>query len=257
MSLDIDMQDYMGAMAPAATEQNTTNSFQNEVQAEEYPVNSEVVDQLSGNSGQQNQQSGDSGEFKQERNFEALRLEIDRMKAERDLEKREHNLQLEILKANSHRSEPQQEARKDFEGLTDSDLPTVGEIRKEWDARERAYRARLEELEVASKHSDYAEVLDKYLKPLINENPLLAHGIGSHPTPAAYAYELGKLYQQAKGTQQASAPSATAQRIVENARKPGTLSQGGGQGTLSKAEYYATMSDQEFHRIASRNLGEI
>lgn len=253
MSLDIDMENYMGATAPAATEQMTTNSFQNEVQVEEYPLNSNVIDEYTGNSGQLEE----AGEMKQERNFEALRLEIDRMKAERDAEKRDHALQLEILRANSQRSAEPQFERKEFEGLHDSDLPTVGDIRKEWAQREQAYQARLEELEFASTHNDYAEVLDKYLKPLINENPVLAQGIGKHPTPAAYAYQLGKLYQQSKHSSQQTAQHSQAQRIVENARKPGTLAQAGGQGALSKAEYFATMSDQEFYKIASKNLGEI
>ncbi len=258
MSLDIDMQNYMGAMAPAATEQMTTNSYQNEVQVEEPLVNSEIIDQLSDNSGQL-EPSGNSGELRQERNFEALRSEIDRMKAERDSERREYNLQLEILKANSmqRQSQPQQQEEKMFEGMSDSDLPSVGDFRKEWVKREQSYKARLEELEFASTHTDYAEVLKNHLQPLIKENPLLAQGIATHPNPAAYAYELGKLYQQAKVPQQQSSGSATAQRIVENARKPGTLAQAGGQGALSRAEYYATMSDQEFYKLASKNMGEI
>ena len=48
--------------------------------------------------------------------------------------------------------------------------------------------------------------------------------------------------------------SENAQRIVENARKPGTLSQGGGQAALSKADYFASMSDAEFMKMATRNL---
>jgi hypothetical protein len=48
-----------------------------------------------------------------------------------------------------------------------------------------------------------------------------------------------------------------AQRMVDNARKPGTLSQAGGQSVLSKADYFATMSDAEFMRMASKNLESI
>jgi hypothetical protein len=62
------------------------------------------------------------------------------------------------------------------------------------------------------------------------------------------------MAQQMQGQQVATTRSENAQRIVENAKKPGTLSQAGGQGALSKADYYASMSDQEFMRMASRNL---
>jgi len=48
-----------------------------------------------------------------------------------------------------------------------------------------------------------------------------------------------------------------AQRIVENARKPATLSQAGGQSVLSKADYYATMSDAEFMKMANQHLESV
>lgn len=251
MSNDIDMQSYAGATAQAAVEQQPTNSYQDEAQHEEYPVKSELIDQPVA----EEQRSVEPS--KQELNFEALRSEIDRMKADRDAEKREHALQLELLRVNSQQQQAQKEEPAMFEGMSDSDLPSVGDFRKEWDKREQTYKARLDELEFASTHSDYAEVLDKYLKPLVNENPLLAQGIGKHPTPAAYAYQLAKLYQQAKSSQTQTTTSRDAQRMVENSRKPGTLSQAGGQGALSKADYYGSMSDEQFYKLASKNLGEI
>ena len=62
------------------------------------------------------------------------------------------------------------------------------------------------------------------------------------------------MAQQAQEHQMAATRNENAQRIVENAKKPGTLSQAGGQGALSKADYFASMSDQEFMRMASKNL---
>jgi hypothetical protein len=56
---------------------------------------------------------------------------------------------------------------------------------------------------------------------------------------------------------QPSQQSMNAQRIVENARKPGTLAQAGGQSALSKADYFATMSDAEFMKMASKHLDTI
>ena len=52
-------------------------------------------------------------------------------------------------------------------------------------------------------------------------------------------------------------PAVKAQRIVENANKPGTLSSArGGQPSLSKADYYASMSDAEFSKMVEKNLLE-
>jgi len=83
----------------------------------------------------------------------------------------------------------------------------------------------------------------------------LDQGVHQAGLKALFAYELGKMAQQIQ-TARPSEPvkSEAAQRIVENSRKPGTLSQAGGQGALSKADYFATMSDQEFMRMATRNL---
>jgi hypothetical protein len=197
----------------------------------------------------------------QELNFKAFREEIDRIKAERE----EFKQNLEILRANVQQQTPRREEpapKKFLDGMEDNDIPNVKEIRSAWDQREKEYVSRIEELQVAQQHPDYAEVLEKYLTPLIRQKPHLAEGIQGASNKALFAYELGKMYQQQQIAQavpppvapQATPPSETAKRIVENARKPGTLAQAGGQGALSKADYFATMSDEDFMRMASKNL---
>jgi hypothetical protein len=47
------------------------------------------------------------------------------------------------------------------------------------------------------------------------------------------------------------------QRALSNANKPQTLASVGGQGQLSAADYYASMSDEDFMKIAGRNLANI
>jgi len=138
--------------------------------------------------------------------------------------------------------------------MKEDDIPNVGELRREWDQKESMYQARLEELQFAQSHPDYAEVLDKYLAPLVKQKPHLARGIQASDHPSLMAYELGKMYQQTQERQSATIVSENAQRIVENAKKPGTLSQAGGQSALSQADYYASMSDREFMKFAGKNL---
>jgi hypothetical protein len=131
--------------------------------------------------------------------------------------------------------------------------------------REAEYQLTLGELQVKSKYSDYDEVTSKYGVPLIENEPDLAQGFLSASNKAAYLYKIGKMAMNAeRGTQiqepvqQAPQASQNAQRIVENAKKPGTLSNTvGGAGNLSKADYYASMSEAEFQAFVSKNMQEI
>ncbi len=249
MSIDIDMETYAGAtQEPAAAVQQDTNSYQQD--ANEYPVDEGLLDKPA-------EQAAESEPSKQELNFRALTQEVDRMKAEREAEKKEYQLQLDMLRANMAQQNaahnPPQE-RKFLDGMKEEDIPNVGELRREWEQKEAQYQSRLEELQVAQQYPDYAEVMEKHLSPLVKQKPHLIEGIQGARNKALYAYELGKMAQQMQGQKVEATRSENAQRIVENAKKPGTLSQAGGQGALSKADYYASMSDQEFIRMASRNL---
>lgn len=204
---------------------------------------------------------------KQELNFRALREEIDKIKAERD----EFKQNIDLLKANRQQEQYRQQQpipeKKLFDGMDDSDIPNVAEIRRAWEEREAGYLSRIEELSVAQDHSDYADVLKNYTAPLLRNKPHLVEGIQGARNKALFAYELGKLYQNqqpnsspstpTQSVPQPTTPSATAQRIVENARKPGTLSSAGGQGALSKADFIASMSDRDFMEMASKHLEQV
>lgn len=270
MSLDIDMKSFAGeSVDPAAGGQQVvdTNSYQQE--AQEFPAIKELLDkpEESAQSAPEPAKAPPEPEMNpQAEHFRQLRGEVDRIKAEREAEKREHQLQLDMLRANLNqnpRSAPEPTRERQFlDGMREEDIPNVGELRREWDQKERGYQERLEELQVAQQHPDYAEVLQNFVVPLIKQKPHLAEGIQGARNKALFAYELGKMAQQMQAPapiappqeRQAATKAENAQRIVENARKPGTLSQAGGQGALSKADYYATMSDQEFLKFAGKNL---
>jgi hypothetical protein len=255
MSFDIDMQNYGRSNAPAAVEHEVvdTNSYGQEDGS--VPVYQELLDKPLQNEAEPVQEKVTNP---QAENFRALREEVDRIKADREQERREHQLQLDMLRVNLNRQEtpqPEMKSKQMFDGMKDDDIPSVAEIRKEWQERESGYQSRLEELQVAQMHPDYAEVIEKYALPLVKNKPHLMQGIQNSSNKALFAYELGKMAQQINAVQH-SAPvmSETAQRIVDNSRKPGTLSQAGGQAVLSQTDYFATMSDKEFMKYASRNL---
>lgn len=252
MSIDIDMKSYAGANDDSAAENQVvdTNSYQQEAQEYQAPEDAQQPSKAEG-------QPPEPGSNPQSEHFRALREEVDRIKAEREAEKREHQLQLDLLRANlPHQQQPEkpQTDRKFLAGMKEDDIPNVGELRREWEQKESMYQARLEELQFAQSHPDYAEVLDKYLAPLVKQKPHLARGIQASDHPSLMAYELGKMYQQTQERRETTVVSENAQRIVDNAKKPGTLSQAGGQSALSQANYYASMSDREFMKFAGKNL---
>lgn len=249
MSVDIDMENYAGAVkGPAAGDQVVdTNSYSQGV--EEYPVDKSLLDQPA-------QAEAVPEPSHQELNFRALTQEVDRMKAERESEKREYQLQLDMLRANmAQQAQPAPVQERKFLGdMKEDDIPNVGELRREWEQKENMYQQRLEELSVAQMYPDYAEVIEKHALPLVKQKPHLAEGIQGARNKALFAYELGKMAQQMNSQTVAVTKSENAQKIVENSRKPGTLSQAGGQGALSKADFFASMTDKEFMRMASKNL---
>ncbi len=250
MAFDIDMQSYAGANdSPAAVDEQVvdTNSYQQEVQ--EYlevpaPEKASLPDEAPTTN-------------PQAENFRALREEVERIKAEREGEKRDHQIQLDMLRANLANQQPRQpepQPKGMFDGMKDDDVPNVGELKREWEQRESNYQARLEELQVQQMHPDYAEVIEKYALPLVKQKPHLAEGIQGARNKALFAYELGKMAQAMNQPMVQQQKSETAQRIVDNSRKPGTLSQAGGQAALSKADYFASMSDKKFMEMATKNL---
>lgn len=266
--MSIDMKSYaVETEPPADVEQSVAqNSYQSneheypmplppEEKADEVPAIAEpVASQLK--------------EDKQEYNFKALSESVERLKAEREAEKREYQLQLDMLRANLSSKQPPQESPKQrpmFDGMDENDIPNVGELRKAWSERESAYNERIEELQVQNQFPDYAEVITKHGKHLAETDPVFLQGLRGAENKAMFAYKYAKReqeFQEMKGklnNQSVQAPqkSMDAQRIVENARKPGTLAQAGGQSVLGKADYYETMSDQDFMKFASKHLESI
>ena len=252
------MRSYSGEINDqAAADQQIidTNSYQTEAPIEA-PAQQDAI--ASPTEAQNEQASVEIAPTKQELNFKALREEVDRMKVDRDKERAEFQQQIDMYRANvAQRQEPQKE-QKMFEGLKDDDIPSVGDIERAFRQKEADYQSRIEELQVAQQYPDYAEVLEKFVAPLIKQKPHLAEGIQGAKNKALFAYELGKMAKQGQEaqnmTQAQTQKSTIAEKIVENSRKPGTLSSAGGQSVLSKADYYASMSDKQFAEFASKNL---
>lgn len=199
-------------------------------------------------------------ESDKEYNFRALREELAQIKEDRDRLRDE----FEGLRRNHVQRQPEPPRKRAIDDLNPDDLITGAQFKQIMAEREAEYQLMMGELQVKSQNPDYDEVTAKYGVPLIEKEPDLAQGFLASNNKAAYLYKLGKMAMLAEQRQvpepvmQAPEPSKTAQRIVENASKPGTLSNAvGGSGNLSKVDYIASMSDAEFAAFMKKNLEQI
>ena len=193
-------------------------------------------------------------------NFRALREELAQIKEDRDRLRGD----FEDLRRNNVQRQPEPPRKRAIDEINSDDLITGAQLKAAMAEREAEYQLMLGELQVKAQYSDYDEVTAKYGVPLIEKEPDLAQGFLASNNKASYLYKLGKMAMQAEQRQAPEPvqappqPSRDAQRMVENSRKPGTLSNAvGGSGNLSKADYIASMSDAEFTALVQKNLDSI
>lgn len=222
---------------------------------------------------QQPEMVADNEPSDKELNFRALRDSVAELKAERESERLRYQQELESLRMQMHQS-PKQEQKSALDDQSDDDLLTVGKYRQTVREMQEQHQKQLEslrleqdEMKARVQYSDYDEVMEKYSIPLLKNNRDFANALNSSNHKAQFAYELGKkemLLQQYQNQVQQTPepvevqPNQKAQRMVENARKPGTLSSArGGQPSLSKADYWASCSEADFQKEMAKNLAEV
>jgi hypothetical protein len=189
-----------------------------------------------------------------ELNFEALRGEVAKMKEEREYWKGQ---------AEAFSKQPQAPQKDDPTSTWDeSDWGEAGNVRKAFEmVKEENQRLRdefkdqLSAVQAKSQYSDWNNMVTKHVPELTSKNPIFAEMIKNASNPYEAAYLLAEL--NAKTQQQQTLPSDNAQRAIANAQKPQSINTIGGNGTLSSADYYASMSDEDFMKIAGRNLANI
>ena len=197
-------------------------------------------------------------------NFKALREELAQMKEDRDRLRDD----FEGLRRQSVQRQPEPPRKRAIDEINSDDLVTGAQFKQAMAEREAEYQLMLGELQIKASNPDYDEVTAKYGIPLIEKDPDLAQGFlnSSAGSRASYLYKIGKMAMNAErppepvreAPRQAPSPSQSAQRMVENSRKPGTLSNSvGGSGSLSQLDYIASMSDKEFIAMVEKNLQEV
>lgn len=200
-----------------------------------------------------------------ELNFKALRESIANEKTERESERRRYEEEIQFLRSQMQKgADSDQISRKNsLDDIPDDDIPTAGKVRQAMEEMHSKYEQELTALKYENlenrarlQYSDYNEVMEKYSIPLLRTDQDFAMGFQNAQNPAEYAYKIGKMVMGSQMQKPMEAQNSNnAERIIENARKPGTLSSArGGQQNLSKSDYYASLSDAEFASLVGRNL---
>jgi hypothetical protein len=243
---------------------------------QEASASRESVDQIADDRNMVQEQSGDEPAdasnpmeipSDKEMNFRALREELASIKADKERLANE----FEGFKRSQVQRQPEPPRKRAIDEISNDDLVTGAQFKQIMAEREAEHQLMLGELQAKAKYSDYDEVTAKYGIPLIEQEPDLAQGFLAAQNKASYLYKVGKQAQEAseyrkmmqeQQTQQVvretPQPSVKAQKMIENSRKPGTLSNAvGGSSQMSQADYIASMSDAEFYAYVQKNLAEV
>lgn len=209
----------------------------------------------------QNFEVAGQGQLSQkEMNFEALRGEVAKMKEEREYWKG----QAEAYSRTPTPAAPQPE--DPISKWDESDWGDSSNVKKAFESmRQENQRLRSEfqdqlaAVQTKSQHSDWNNMVTQHVPQLTSKNPIFAEMINRSSNPYEAAYLLAELnartqQQQSQGQQPYN---DNAQRAIANANKPLTINSVGGNGSLSSADYYASMSDDDFMKIAAKNLANI
>lgn len=249
---ELDMSSSAGELFPEAIE-NNYNSYTD--------VNMEqsVADPL--NTGVESAGVADHALSDKEMNFKALREQVSRFKEEREYWKG----QAEALTRTVSKPDPEPQAPV-YDALDWDDSKDVRKafdtLRAENDTLRHEMRDELRAMSTKSKHNDWDSMVTAHVPELTSKNPIFAEMIQKSSNPYEAAYLLAELNArggQPQGQQQAyqQPMGINGQRAIANSQKPTSLASIGGGGTLNATDYYANMSDADFHKIAARNLANI
>ncbi len=193
-----------------------------------------------------------------ELNFAALRDEVAKFKQESEYWRG----RAEAHSVPVTQAEPAKKSNP-YEGIDWDDGDGVRQafthLRQENEALRREMLDSMAAVQTKAQHSDWNNMVTQHVPQLTSKNPMFAEMIQNASNPYEAAYLLAEL--QSRGSQPQPQPVPQqhnyAQRAMSNAQKPQSVASVGGNGTLSAADYYANMSDEDFMKVAAKNLANI
>lgn len=136
----------------------------------------------------------------------------------------------------------------------DDDVMTFGEFRKVAGQFQNQIHGTLSELQMSKKHSDYDDVVRKYLPQVIKDDPSIAKSLQS-TQDFNLAYRLAKTSDAYRKDHHQVQRNADADRIISNSQQTGNLSSVGGTSPINMAKRYKDMSDKDFRKEMAKNVG--
>lgn len=140
------------------------------------------------------------------------------------------------------------------EEYSDDDVLTYRDLKRALSQKEKQIKVTLDELKMMQKHPDYEEVITQYLPEVLKQNPGLRSSL-QETQNYELAYYLAKNSDAYKSKSKEKKRNADAERIVKNSQQSGSLSSMGATSPLNTARRYKDMSDDDFKKVVSRNLG--
>lgn len=200
--------------------------------------------------------AGFSTQHDQERMVPLSALESERAKRQQTEEDnkmmREH---FALMQANQAQPRPpSHQPADDFAGLQDTDVITVGDLKKHTQKLANQFGMTLDELKMSQKHSDYQDVVTKYLPELFKTNPGLRESLRKSQD-YELAYHLAKTSDAYRTQNQKTQRNEDADRIIRNTQTAGSLSSLGSSTPVSQSKRYKDMSDEEFRNLSHKNMG--
>jgi len=187
---------------------------------------------------------------------QAQYVPLDALKAERAerqrLEDQVKNLNDQFALLAAATQKPHVQDKVDL--LNDDDVLTVGEAKRHLQAMQQNVNMSIAELKMVQQHPDYQEVITKYLPEVLKTNPSLSKTLQS-TQDFELAYYLAKNSEGYKKINSSNKKNEDAERILQNASRAGNLSSVGQSSSMSNAKSYKSMSDDEFRKLSSKNLG--
>ncbi len=154
---------------------------------------------------------------------------------------------MNLLAAGQQKPQAEQTLSED-----DDDILTVGQARKGMAKIEQDFQSRVSELEFASKHPDYNEVIQKYLPEALKEEPYWSTVLT--PSSFAQAYSLAKKSEAYKKDHGKRKRNADAEKMVANSQRSGSLSSVGGAASGNGQPDWLNMPKAEFDRRRFENV---
>ena len=144
--------------------------------------------------------------------------------------------------------------QKNDDPYSDDDVITWGELKKTLQEKERQYQTSLKEMQIQQKYPDYEQVVTKYLPEVLKQHPGLRQSL-QQTQDYELAYTLAKQSDAYRKENKSKKRNEDAERMLANAKSPGSLSSVGDTSPVSQAKRYKDMPESEFRKIANQNLG--